>query len=191
MELTEKIESINQQLADKYGIDTISTLPIWRVVWVDDQFENRYDTYTDYSSEGLFIREVKEVRLVRRYNYIKHKYILERLAIVPDVNKAELLGKKISYEGLFTFEDKQGNPLPPKMEICEFVADLVIAATNRSPSFLAKYADPDCNEQAEIQNRADRVKRIQDELFGDETAVGDALSYGHAVSVDGLRDSKG
>jgi hypothetical protein len=51
MELTEKIESINNQLIELYGIDTITGQAMWRVVWSEDQFEHRLGTYDDFSGE--------------------------------------------------------------------------------------------------------------------------------------------
>ena len=170
METTESIESINRQLRDFYGIDTSAGVPMWRVVWSDDQFEKRLMEYTP-SGFQLTLPEVMEVR---KYSYVQHKYILERLVIVPDPNKAELAGESFSYEPMWVFQDHDGAYLPPRLDASKFIIDTVYAAMGKSS--LRKYIDVN-------ENKEKRVEKIQEELFGNETAVGDALAYKEGVSV--------
>jgi hypothetical protein len=47
----------------------------------------------------------------------------------------------------------------------------------------AQYIDPD-NDQPE-EKREERLKKLQDDLFGNETSVGDALA--HRQGVAGFR----
>ena len=100
MELTETIDSMNRQLVDLFGIDTISGEAMWRVVWSEDQFEKRLMDVTDEGFQLLY----PEVRLVPRYRqWIREKYVLERLTIVPEINAEELPTSKLTYESMWVF----------------------------------------------------------------------------------------
>jgi hypothetical protein len=174
MELTESIALINQQLIDLFSIDIITGKSIWRVVWSEDQFEKRAINTTE---AGLLL-PFDVVREVPKYRqWVKEKYVLERLVLVPEMNRDELPTQKISYEPIFVFMDKEGNYLPPKIEVCKLVIDTVYAAQGKSS--LAKYKDPDANPEA---YRA-RIEETYNELFGEETDVSDALAYGEGVTV--------
>lgn len=184
MELTESVESINQQLREQFGIDTISGIPIWRVVWSEEQFEYRYGTYDDITPAGLYLRTVTETRWVPKYRqWIQKKYILERLVVIPDFNKEELPDSKISYEPIWTFEDKFGNYLPPKYEAAKFIID-TIYAVQYSNHDLARYKDPEDSQEASLELKKQRVDKIVEELFGDELGqIGLDLLHGQAISV--------
>lgn len=170
MELTEQIQSINQQLIDLFGIDTISGLPLWRIVFSEDQYEKRLVAYTDTGLQLLY----PEVRLVPKYRqWIQEKYVLEQLTIIPDINTDELPSTKLTYEPIYVFESQLGHALPPKIQVAKFVIDSVYAA--RGKSSLAKYVDSSVQEE--------EIKKLHDELFGNETEVGDALAYGQGVVV--------
>lgn len=178
MELAEAIKSINQGLISLYGIDTISGEPIWRVVWSEDQIEKRRMNVTD-SGIALLVPEVREVPKYRQW--IKEKYVLERLTIVPEINADELPVSRLSYEPLWVFEDKNGNYLPPKLLVCKFVIDGVYAALGKSS--MAKYVDPDNNSEAAKLNREQRLFDLEREIFGNETSTTDALHQRRGVVV--------
>lgn len=175
------LEAMNQALIDLYGIDTSTGQAIWRVVWSEDQFEKRLGTYRDITPNGLFIREVTEIREVPKYRqWIREKYVLERLVVIPDTNIPELPATKLSYEPMFPFEDAQERALPPKLEVCKIVIDTIYAAQGKSS--LAKYVDEEAKNDPK---RKQAVKEIYDELFGDETKITDALAMGHGIVVPG------
>lgn len=174
MELTETIQSLNTQLVDLFGIDTATGRPIWRIVWSEDQFEKRLVDTTD---EGLFLLHpvVKEVPRYRQW--IKEKYVLERLVGVPEINRKELLEIKMSYEPLWVFRDVNDNYLPPRIDVAKFVIDLVYATEGKRS--MRKYIEsPETSEEKDL-----RIQKLQDELFGDETAIGDALAHKYGVVV--------
>jgi len=174
MELSEPIALINQQLIDLFSIDIITGQAIWRVVWSEDQLEKRL---VETSDSGLFLLS-PQVRVVPKYRqWIKEKYVLERLVLIPEINKDELPTQKISYEPIFVFMDKDNNYLPPKIEVCKLVIDTVYAAQGKTS--LAKYKDPDTTPEA---YRA-RIDKTYNELFGEETNVSDALAYGEGITV--------
>lgn len=186
MLLTESIESINNQLINLFGIDTITGAPMWRVVWSEDQFEKRLGTYDDYTTGGIYIRTVTEVREAPKYRqWIQNKYVLERLTLIPLINQDELPTSKLSYEPIYVFEDRHGNYLPPKVEAAKFVIDTVYAATGKSS--MAKYiAEGDDNP---VEYREHRISLLEQELFGNETDTGDALAYGEAIVVPGRKEN--
>lgn len=184
MELTEKIDTINRMLVDKFGIDTITGLPMWKVVWSEDQFEHRHGVYEDYSPAGIYLRTVEEVRYVPKYRqWIHDKYVLERLVLIPEINQGDLPATKLSYEPLFVFETNSGKYLPPRFDACEFVIESVLAAQGKSS--LAKYKDPlsGLSTQDLVEQKHREISDLQAELFGDETATGDALAHGEAIIV--------
>lgn len=184
MELTETIESINNQLVDLFGIDTITGLPMWRVVWSEDQFEHRHGTYDDYSPSGLYLRTVTEVRYVPKYRqWIHNKYVLERLVVIPEINAGDLPATKLSYEPIYPFETSSGKYLPPRIDAAQFVIDTVLSAQGKSS--LSRYRDPvaglSSEEYLEMKNK--EIDTLQKELFGDETDVGDAIAHNEAIIV--------
>lgn len=184
MELTESVKSINQQLSEQFGIDTITGQPIWRIVWSEEQFEYRFGTYDDITPAGLYLRTVTETRWVPKYRqWIHEKYILERLVVIPDFNEEELPASKVSYEPIWTFEDKFGNYLPPKYEAAKFIID-TIYAVQYSNHDLARYRDPEDSQEASLELKKQRVDKIVEELFGDELGqIGLDLLHGQAISV--------
>ncbi len=174
MELTERVESLNRQLQDLYGIDTITGKPMFRIVWSEDQYEKRLTSFTPEGLQLLY-PEVKE--LPKYKQWIKEKYVLERLVLIPDVNVAELPSEKMSYEPLWVFEDRHGNYLPPRLDAAKLVVDSVYAALGKSS--LAKYKD----EESTPEGKAKRIQNLESELFGNESNVGDALAHKQAVIV--------
>lgn len=186
MELAETIDSINRQLADLYGIDTITGQAMWRVVWSEEQFEHRAGVYDDYTPGGIYLRTVKEVRWVPKYRqWIKEKYVLERLVLIPEINSGDLPATKISYEPMFPFETATGKYLPPRLDAAQFVINAVLAATGKGS--LAKYKDPIAGLSAEeyYAMKSKEIDTLQEELFGEESPITDALAHGNAIVVPG------
>lgn len=184
MELTEKIETINQQLIDLYGIDTLTGQAMWRVVWSEDQFEHRKGTYDDYTPGGIYLRTVTEVRYVPKYRqWIKEKYVLEDLVLIPEVNSGDLPATKLSYEPKYPFQDNNGNYLPPTINACKWIITGIMAA--KGTSTFAKYKDKDNGlskeEWYEMKNK--EIDDLAKDLFGNETDTGDAMAHGEAVIV--------
>lgn len=172
MELTEPVETVNKRLIETFGFDTITSLAIWRVSWSEDQFEWRHGTYVDRTPGGGYIRTVTETRFVPKYRqWIDNKYVLERLVIIPDVNSEELPKEKMSYEPLWVFEDKHGNPLPPKWEAIKFIIDSVYAAQYGTKN-LRKYVDPESTLEGALEAKKKRIEKIEEELYGDDSSLG-------------------
>ena len=169
----EPLTSLNQRLIDYFGLDTASSNPMFRVVWANDMVEKRMMDTLD-SGVALLHPQIREVK---KYSYLHDVHVLEQLVIVPDEQQKELAGVKTSYEPLWVYVDADGNPLPPKWEPTKLIIDTVHAALGRGG--LKKYVDPDTSEGASEE----RITKLHDELFGNETEVGDALRYKEAIVV--------
>lgn len=188
MELVEQIETINRQLRELYSIDISSGQPIFRIVWSNDELEVRVGDWEDYDKNGNLIRRINESRLVPKYIGKKDRYILERLVAVPDVNKDELGGNKVSYEPLWTFENQDDNSyMPPRITMCQFIINTVLEAINRPKGFTRYLSDQaDSFGLLGGTNKQERMKKIKEQLFGNETPITDALMAQRGVSFSGL-----
>src|SRR5262245_54380644 len=101
----EAINSLNQRLIDYFGHDDLGRA-IWRIVWSDFQYEKRL---TQYSKEGFELIYPK-VEELPKYPYVKSKWVLERLVLVPEINELELPVSKVSYEPMWIFQnDREEN----------------------------------------------------------------------------------
>ncbi len=171
----ESVEILNERLLKNYG--KVEHLVQWRIVYSEDQFEKRF---TDYTNEGfqLLFPVVREMPKYRQW--ITNKYILERVMPVSDIDAQQLLGK-YSYEPVWVFEDAKGNALPPKWEAITLVISSVYQASARAVG--RRYIDPDENSEEALELKRLRIARIQEELFGNETEVGDALAHKQAIVV--------
>lgn len=174
MELTESIESINQQIRDLFGIDTVTSQSMFRVVWSDDQYENRR---TDRTETGILLLTPMIARLPK-YQWVKGMYILEQLVQVPEFQQEEL-GIKISYEPLWVFRGRNEEPVPPTVWACKFIIDTVYAAKGKSS--LVKYVDEEAKNPEE--HREKRIKQYEEELFGDESGLLGTTITGESVVI--------
>lgn len=180
MELTESIESINRQLIDLFGIDTITSQAMWRVVWAEDQYEKQL---TEYSDKGVLLLR-PEVRELPKYSWIKGKYILEHLGLVPEVNLIDLPTQKITYSNIWTFEDKNDNPLPPRIGECQFLANLVTSAMQRKRDGLSpikKFIDKEWSQEASLEDKANRINEMCEALYGEDAEFHDSKLKGSTV----------
>jgi hypothetical protein len=175
MYLPETLEFINTRLERNFGRDVVTGRPFFRVVFSEEQFEKRLGTYTDYSREGVYLRTVREVREVPKYRqWIPNKYVLEGLTLIPTINQEELPVEALSYEPIWVFEDKHGSPLPPRYEAAEFILARLREQMGKSP--YPKYRE-------DVIPDEERIARLEEELFGNETPIGDALAHGNGVSL--------
>lgn len=173
-----QVSEINQGLERKYGKFQTTEYPLYRVVWSEDQIEMRRVTHDDNGFELL----VPEVRQVPKYRqWIKEKWLLEALTEVPIINEKDLPANKLSYECVWVFEDKKGNYLPAHLEVCHIVIAQI--RKNVAGMFGVKYQDPELTPEGTAEEKAKRVKKLEELLFGNETDVTDALRYRDGVVV--------
>jgi hypothetical protein len=175
----ETLEELNKRLIEYYGT-AWNGMPIYRIVFSDDQLEMRKMEHDD-KGVALLFPEVREVPKYR--HYITAKYLLEKLVELNEQAQDELK-RKLSYEPLWVYSDKNDNALPPKWEVTQFIIKTVDAAMGKSS--LAKYIDK--GESLEVKQA--RIMKIEEEMFGNETDVSDALAYGSGVAGFHPNDDK-
>lgn len=167
----ENIEIINRQLIDHFGIATDSNKPIFRVVWSEDQYEKRLTKFTPEGIELLY----EQIMTMKKYSWLKDQWILERLEIVPEFQQVELAGEKISYEPKWAFPEG----VVPVFWACKLVVDTLYAALGKKS--MVKYVDEEAKNP--IEYREERINKLTEELFGDEsfllgrTITGEAVAY--------------
>jgi hypothetical protein len=170
----ESISTINDRLKEYFG-SSDDDQPIFRIVWADEQTEKRRVWFTDSGIELVH----SEVREVKKYPYIQHCYVLERLVVVPDENLYELPTMKMSYEPIWTYRDMHNQPVRPIWVATKFVVDTLYAALGKRS--LAKYVDSEKNTTPE--GREQRITELQGELFGNDTEAMDAVHYKEGIVV--------
>lgn len=174
----ERIETLNQRLVDHFGIDSDTGRAMFRIVWANDETEMRKIQETEFGVQLLH----PEVREVRKYPYLKDLYVLERLVVIPDVNKDELPAQKLSYEPLWAYRDDDNNPLPPLWTPTKFIIDTLYAALGKKS--LRKYIDSEKNTT--IEGKEQRITELHQELFGNENDITDALAYKEGIVVPSI-----
>jgi hypothetical protein len=171
---SEPLKVINQRLKDRYGVID-NGMTRWRVVWSSIQTEKRY---VDFDN-GIYLAKpiVKEVY---KYPLSMGYYILER--VVPTAGNPELV-EPFSHEPIWVFKDKDDKPLPPKWEAIEFLIHRIheqMAEAGHGPKYKQAEIDGDTPEAKE-----ERVRRVYEALYGDETEIGDRLALGEGVGYTG------
>lgn len=171
----ERIETLNERLLNTYG--KIEHLQQWRLVWSEDQYEKRF---TDYTPDGFRLLSPMVAELPKYKQWVHNKYILERVMPVGDIDREQLLGK-YSYEPVWVFQDAKGEPLPPIWDAIQLIISSIYQASARAVG--AKYRDPESNVEEAIEIRRQRLEQMEEELFGNESNVGDALAHKQAIIV--------
>ena len=173
MELREKIEDINTKLVEEFGKE-LDGRPRFRVVFSEDQYEKRLTGYTD---EGFELPQPEVRRLPKYKQWVHQKYILEHLIPLPESSE---LVEKMDYEPIWTFQDKHCNYLPPFFDGCKFVIESMLMAMGRRDTFV-RYRDKNVSKEEHEAH----IKKVEDELFGNETDLCDDLHYGSGIVVPG------
>jgi hypothetical protein len=171
----ESIETLNRRLIDYFGLDSDTGRAMFRITWANDEVEKRLISESEGGVQYLY----PSVQEVKKYPYLKDLYVLERLVVIPDVNKEELPTQKLSYEPIWAYKDVNNFPLPPIWEATKLVIDVLYAALGKKS--LVKYVDSEENTTPE--GRDARIEKLGKELFGNETDTGDAMKYGEAIVV--------
>src|SRR5690348_475959 len=107
---------INRRLKEKYGPGFNLVDPMFRVVFSDDEVEHRKEKFRDFvPGTNILLREVEEVRLCKKYNFLEPQYVLEKQ--IRNLNDAVIdtrnLSNKVTYEPFYAFgQDEKGRPKP-------------------------------------------------------------------------------
>lgn len=174
--LDSELEITNKRLSEQFGVTEYRNekLPNFRIIWSDDLLEKRLCTHTNEGFQLLY----PEIREVPKYKqWLQEKYVLEKLTEVPVFQLHELT-TELSYEPLWVFEDSKGNALYPRLDAALYIINNTIEA-GRKGKFYTKTIEDDSTPEA----KAERVKKLMAELFGNETETTDAMAYREAIVV--------
>jgi hypothetical protein len=173
--LPNNIREINKLLQEHFGIDTESGWCMWRISWSNDQYEMRL---TDTTPKGIALL-FPEVMNMPKYSWIKNRWILENLVLIPEQQQMEIPQFKKSYECIWKFEDRRKEYIEPVFEAAKFIIDVVHAAKGYSP--IRKYIDPESKEP--IEEKKKRIDKLVEELFGDESSLLGRTITGEAIAM--------
>lgn len=173
-------EEINRHLRELYGVTEDKAN--FRLVWADDQRELRW---TNYTPEGLQLLN-PVVREMRKYPDIRERYVLERLiANMTFDEDGGNASEKLMYQPIWTFEvfneRKEKVGICPNEGACRFVIETVLNAI-ANPGVYTKYKDPELKPDQAKEIREARINQMQEELFGNESGITDALSLRQGVA---------
>jgi hypothetical protein len=142
------LDLFNARLADQFGRD-LTGRPRFRIIWSQFQTEKRYGHFVDYvPGTNILVREVDEVREVRKYPYLDPQWVLERLAETEPYPEAVC-----RYEPFWTFGyETDGRAKEPVWRAIEFLID-----ANRNPEVLSPQQMQDAEEDE--MRREDEMMR--------------------------------
>lgn len=141
------ISNLNKWLMENYK--TPYNKPLFRIVWSNTEFEYRKGTYRDFDESGIFLREVTEVRLTRKYSYIHERYIFEKWA-PGNISKSEEIpgSEQGDYIPVYVFESSKGKELPVTRKVCEFLVGFDMGNVEQDYIPSEEYL-----EEKEVQNQ--------------------------------------
>lgn len=172
-ELPNSVKQMNNYLQRDFGYWN-ALYPKYRISWAEDQYEKRYVTHNRFGFE--LSNPVIEER--PKYSWLKGKFILEACILVPKGDKKYDLAGDISYECIWVFERGNGDALPPNYTVCKFV----IETRERNMNF--DNSSPKYPDEVETKEEKEaRLKILENELFGNETRIGDRLAIQEGIVV--------
>jgi|SRR5579864_7126197 len=104
---------------------------VWRLVWSEALTEKRTGQFNDFYGD-LFIRSFTGTREVRKYNYVKDRWILEKFC--PGNNPEVSNESGGTYEPFFVFESCDGKFLHPTLKVVQFIVDMARQRVVSTPS---------------------------------------------------------
>jgi len=142
------VDEINIKLKQNYGTSPLKDEAIFRIVWSTRQIEYRKGIHGDFDI-------VETVKQVQKYNYVLDRFILEKLVYIGQ--QRELVNVSgFSYEPVYVFQDKHGNPLPVEWWAVEYAVKSLLGQLGSAPRR---------NEYMDHQAQEDRVKAEELEIY--------------------------
>lgn len=166
--MSEAVAEINKKLKEYYGTDDEGR-PIYRVVFSDTQVEKRFGTFTE-SYGSIFLREVKGLQEVKKYNYIQQRWVLEKLmfAMTDEVIGLDLNNR--CYEPIYVFQDKFGRALPVVWWACEMVVKRMLGVAG-GDVYKETEADQELKESAAYEKERAYMEDVIADIQGGDVAV--------------------
>ena len=166
----EKSDTISIALKEKYG-SAFDGRARWRLVWSEEQTE-KYSGEREVWVHGIFLRQEKGLREVKKYGYLKDRFVLERLVYmeVPDLPESS----NGHYEPVYVFQTKDLQYLEPNLLVCEMVINWLLY--RKIDKILDWENEEKKKEALELQSYFD---------FFEESDTALALRIGEGVTVPG------
>lgn len=180
----EEAKVVSKLLSENFP-KTFDGRPLFRLVWSEDMTEVRKGAFSDYYGD-IFLREVTEVRKVKKYDFIKDRYILERLYI----GKADPTGELVqaesgSYEPVFVFQRPNGDYLKPIWRAVE-----LLCKCSLDPEYLKRKMSPSDIVDAERDKEQKQILDMMDYLEDiGHSYIGSALATGSGIVVPNSYES--
>lgn len=175
----DSLSVINPGLINRFGLDPLTSKPLFRVVWSEGLVEKRSGEFSEFHGE-LFLRKTIGTMEVKKYNYITERFVLERYYGY----QGEEVKDGDGYEPVYVFQTgaNRGNLfLPPLLEMA------IVAALNsliQKPKKNIKMVISE--EEAYYENK--RAKML-DYLEQDRvTNLSRQFRYGEALTMPGVSD---
>lgn len=155
--------------------------PFFRIVFSVDQREKRRGEFSDYIAGNVLIRRRVEVREVPKYGYLKPCYILEKW-VPPGVcaQNPELAEPWLgSYEPIWTFLKKDGEPIDPSLYSVQFIIHQLFNPQHLTPE---QHRDMLLAEQEKEVSQLEDMIDIRDKFkvqVGYEKGMKDASHQGN------------
>lgn len=126
--------------------------PIFRVVFSDDQLEKRY------------ISLFNAIMEVKKYPWIRSKWILERWAPGELSYHSSLFTDKDGvYICVYTFQDANRNYLPPLLKVCEIVIKHLLNPRSKSQALAEDRIKEEMEDKLEVEKIETELKVQSDE----------------------------
>lgn len=138
-ELTALNETLHRDYGESFGV------PRFRLAWSENQFELRMGAVNVFYG-NIFLREEKGIHNVRKYNYLKDKWILEE--VMNSFNHE--LEKTVNYEPIWVFQDSKGNYLEPILRAIRLIIYTILNPQKKSPTFVKDLEDEAMKKEYEF-----------------------------------------
>jgi len=178
----ESLARFNEKLMNDFGYFGASDKPRFRLVWSEDQIDKRL---THYTKDGFQLNSPIVVEVKKYAQWIHEKYLIEMLCEIPSGHE-ELTINKLSYENIWTFEDKYGHPLEPRYDFAKFMIENLLEVMTTGKTIGAKYK---VTNEEERQQRIVEIDKLEEMLYGNESKITDALMKDSAVGYGTRRRS--
>lgn len=146
----ENVKAINKRLKALFGPAKDSdTLPLFRLVWSEGLTEKRHGTFEKWYGK-IFISEETGIKEVKKYSWIKDRWILEvylgNQKMINDIKLGD------GYEPVWVFnkDNKYQKPWWPAVEyLCRRWTENIVTKQNRTEAMDAK--DYEENLERQVQ----------------------------------------
>jgi hypothetical protein len=166
----ENITIINRKLKSLYGTEYDGKVR-FRLIWSEGVTEKRLGRVDRYTDSGIYLGTDEGLHEVKKYAYIKDRWILENYN--PAFKANPEIAVSDGYEPIFVFQ-KRGEYLKPHLWACEYIIDRI-----RNPERVHRTEKMDYSEEESIREK--EIAEYFDFLKEESTDFGQKFTEGSAV----------